>query len=301
MDKYTKLALTLLLLLSMCIGVCITATADEAWSVSKVSLVPTDEHTARLQATVTGSPGRESFTLADQVTLTKIAKYFVFRDRLVVLGEAGRAQAVVLYDLLKREKIDWFYCYYPDRLSDSLLVYVEWFPNMVAGGEPFDVVLLYDLEKSPTENRIDKNSKAAPIPAPNRSAPVRVGLPIYPPSNAQTKSYENVTSRLGITSGALANTFALLSPRHLIFVGVDEGKDAGDMRDYLVVVDFSEGIEKLKYQTVDIPKNELKIPGPSNSFVVVNSVESLGNGMVRLHVPESDYGVPSIVVQIPKV
>ena len=291
------LAVLLAAIVSAC---CSSARATDRWNITNVTLAPKDEHARRFQAFVTDKSTSAAFTISDEVTLTSIDEYFVFKDRLVLLGDAGRAQEIAIFDLSERKKTDWFYCYYPQRISDSLLTYVEWSPSAVAGGEPFDVVLLYNLEMSPVENRTGANARLDSIPTGDRSAPVRVGIPIFPEANARDRSYTNIVAEGGYAPLVLAHTFGLVRPRQLAFVGA-EGADAPHLRNYLVVVDLSSDMHASRFRKLDIPKDQLKKPGVNPDFIVVNRVEVVSDGVIRLYIPESDYGISSIVMEVPNV
>lgn len=279
---------------------CLPAGAIDRWSISNVSLVPKGENLRTFQANVKNKATSEVFTISNELTLTSIDEYFVFKDHLIVLGEAGHAQEVDIFDLPGRRRTDWFYCYYPQRISDSLLTYVEWSPSAIAGGEPFDVVLLYDLEMSPAENRPGADARLGLIPAVDRSVPIRVGTPIFPEANARDRSYQNVVTEGGYAPLVVAHTFALVRARQLAFVCA-EGVDAPHLRNYLVVVDLSSNIQASRFRKLEIPRDQLKKPGVNPDFIVVNGVEVVSDGVIRLYIPESDYGISSVVMEVPNV
>ena len=82
-------------------------------------------------------------------------------------------------------------------------------------------MLLYNLEMSPVENRTGANARLDSIPTGDRSAPVRVGIPIFPEANARDRSYTNIVAEGGYAPLVLAHTFGLVRPRQLAFVGAE--------------------------------------------------------------------------------
>jgi hypothetical protein len=216
---------------------------------------------------------------------------------LVLLGEAGRADAVVIYDLVRREKVDWFYCYKPQQVSNTWIVYVEYFPSH-GTSEPTDVVLLYDLEKTPMENRTKHETTR--IPPDKYESPVEVGMPIYPESNAVQLSYTNHVQDISEARHVLSTpNFLLLPSDRLIFV-TSEGSEFTNSKNYLVAISLAEGPAKPKAMQLEIPKVDFKKPGENPSYVKINRLEEASPNQVRLYVPESEYGVGSILVEIPK-
>ena len=117
---------------------------------------------------------------------------WVMEDKLAVIGQQGKAGVVVVFDLQSKAAIDWFYCYSPQKLSARYLVYVEFYLAH-RSVEPTDVVLIYDLAAGPAQNRLPG---ADPAMAAEDTAPVRVGIPVFPGWNAQRQSYDNRCSRL---------------------------------------------------------------------------------------------------------
>ncbi len=258
-------------------------------------VLPLNEIPNVLNATV--SNGVTQFTVAATVRITSIKDSFVSNNKLVAIGDAGDASNVVVIDLMARRLADWFFCYAPKHVSPNWIVYVEWYqghgiPN------PNEVVLLYDLTRTPEENRLPAAGKLE-IPAPIQAGPVVVGIPIYPESNARAKSYrmetENALESELILRGP---SFLFLPPARLVFVAL-KGHDALDYSDYLVVVDLSRGIENAAIQTIDIPKDQLKRSGANPNYIQVAAMQAVSTDMVRLLVPEAEYGVSSITVAIP--
>ena len=291
----TRLSCPVLLIAVLSLGG-IAPAALASWTVTKLNLASTTERVNPLTATLTSTTASQTIEVSAGVDLTGVDEYFVSGDKLVVLGEAGRAEEVVIFDLLARRELDWFYCYYPMRLSDDWISYVEFYPSM-RSETPTDVVLVYDLTKTPVENRLVKDPSEV-IPAPDKRGPVHVGVPVYPERNASQRSYMNALRDSSAAERALAHTFVLLPPKRLIFVGA-QGSDFSRAHDYLVVVDLSQGLANASYKTLPIPKDQLKRPGENIDFVQVSRAEMVSEKTVRLYVPRMQYGVDSILVDIP--
>lgn len=87
-------------------------------------------------------------TISTPAVSSTIDQVYVSGDRLVVLGDAGRTQAVEIFDIPSGRKVDWFFCYSPKRISRSMIASTEFYPTMTAD-VPTDVLLIYNLLKSP--------------------------------------------------------------------------------------------------------------------------------------------------------
>jgi hypothetical protein len=217
------------------------------------------------------------------------------------MGKAGRAWEVVVFDLAKRQEIDWFACAVPQRLSTNWIVYVEWYPDHV--GEPREVVLIYDLTKSPMENRLP-GARATRIPAPIMDTSVAVGLPVYPEWNVRNRSYRNVVenpSEGETIISTISSAWFVLLPRDRLVFAARRGWDFPNSWNYLVIVDLSSGLSAPLITTLDIPKQDLKKPGENPRFLKIEGMEAVEGDpdAVRLSVPALEYGVSSIVVKIP--
>lgn len=271
----------------------------QLWTVDHVTLVPhSEEWQQGFTASITETTHGETFEISADVPLTRIDEYFVSGNHLAVMGEAGRAAAVVIFDLETREKTDWFYCYQPQRISESRIVYVEWYPAHAAS-TPKDVILLYDLTQSPAKNRLS-TARPMPIPAPEKASPVTVGIPIFPEANFRHKSYRNSSDDADNTEYSVAHTFLQLNSKRIIFVGA-KGKDYSSMSDYLVIVDFLDGVDDIALQRIEIPRNQLKSPGDNPQFIEINGIKAASGDSVRLYVPKSKYGVEDVVLSLPPV
>lgn len=260
--------------------------SETTWKVDKVSLAPGSNLTGRL--TVGLSRGSTAFEITAEVRLTAVADYFVFRDRLVVLGDLGRASGVVIFDLANRKALDSFGCWEARRISDSWIASVEWYPEH---GQrwPTDVVLIYDLDKTPAQNRLRSAT----------SESIAVGIPVYPSANAVQESYRNVAPSAELASRIIgAPYFILLPSRWLVFVAAQEGGDYSTMEDHLVVVDLSHGLIRPPAREVEIPTGAFTKTGKNPKMIHIDAMEAVGEQSVRLLLPKSEYGISSEVVNL---
>lgn len=93
----------------------------QKWHINSANIVPTSGMwSGMLHADLvrTDRP-TENATITAPVISDEIDEAFASGDRLVILGQAGRAQAVEVFDIPSRRKIDWFFCYSPRRISDT--------------------------------------------------------------------------------------------------------------------------------------------------------------------------------------
>lgn len=272
--------------------------AEPAWTVQKVTLAPGGTNVRALTAIVVKAGSTQPLEVSSNVPLSKIDQSFAAGDRLIVMGEAEKTDAVVIFDLLKRTKIDWFYCYEPRRVAENLIVGVEYYPAHIAG-EPTDVVLLYDLQKSPIENRLGETS-GMEIPAPDLAAPVRVGIPIYPESNAISKSYINVVQNASEARHVLGPPYFLLLPSNQLVFLSSEGADMSSYRRRMAVVSLADPTNRPNVRMIDLPKEHLKKTGENPEFTHVTRLQAVSDSTVQLDVPKEIYGVDSLTVDIPK-
>jgi hypothetical protein len=263
------------------------------WLIGTPSLTKHGETTV-LQLHVVNKSDESYFDLTDIVALTTVDNIFVYRDRLTVMGKANNVNEVIIFDLSTKRQIDAFYCYQPARISDSLLVYVEWSPNHTPE-RVTDVVLIYDLASSPNENRLGNT-----ITNDSGHTDVRVGMPIYPESNFVRRSYANVVAdNEDVTSVVGLSSFIMLESKRLVFISATGSGDFRTLHNYLVAIDLTNGIRQATINIVPIPKNNLKRTGENPEFIQVSQLQAESAHSVRLLIPEAIYGVGEIIVPIP--
>lgn len=286
--------------LALAIATTVAATSDHAWRIEYARLSPQGEGSGRFTATISKPGGGENYQLDSHVPLTTLGQYFVEGNKLVLLGDAEAIEAVVVFDLSSKRVIDWFYCYAPQRVWDHWIVYVELSPTHPFQNRFTDVVLLYDVSKSPLANRMGERASPVPPPSPGPNGPTRVGAPVYPEYNAAHQSYDNLVMDQADVRLVLGGPGFLPMPNErLVFVVSEEpGGDANTISDRLVVVDLSNGAARAVIRNVSIPEATLKRNPYRPGYVKVNGLQTVPPNTVRLSVSEQDYGVDSILVDI---
>lgn len=174
------------------------------WKIDNISLTPDSDPAHRLPdnsapnkltVTVSNSGLGVHLDLSSDVRLTSVRDSFISNSKFVAIGQAAVPYEVAIFDLSSKRLIDWFDCYGPRRVSDNWIAYVEWYPNHGMGTAK-EVLLLYDLAKTPAENRLP-SAERLPIPAPIATGASQVGIPVFPESNVQQRSYVNVVQGPG--------------------------------------------------------------------------------------------------------
>lgn len=273
------------------------AASEATWTVNHISLTPESKLTGQL--TVELSRGGSTIEITSEVRLTSVNDHFVYHDRLVVTGKVGeqaQASGVVIFDLASRKRLDWFVCWEAVRISESWIASVEWYPEHGMRW-PTDVVLIYDLDKSPSQNRLGSATSPA-SPSSVQDTSVTAGFPVYPHTNAVEASYANVVSDAESSVRVLgAPYFVLLPSRWLVFVAA-QGTDYPSSRNHLVVVDLSHGLLRPPAWIVEIPREGFRNAGRNPGMIQTDRIEPVREDSVRHFLPESEYGISSEVVNL---
>lgn len=173
---------------------------------------------------------------------------------------------------------------------------MEWYPEHGMRW-PTDVVLIYDLDKSPSQNRLGSATlPASPSSVDNTS--VTAGFPVYPHANAVEGSYANAVPDAESSIRVLGAPYFLLLPsRWLVFVAA-QGTDYPRSQNHLVVVDLSHGLVRPAAWIVEIPREGFRNAGKNPGMTQIDRMEPVGEDSVRLFLPESEYGISSEVVNL---
>ncbi len=169
---------------------------------------------------------------------------FITGDKLIIFGDAGRTQAVEIFDIPSRKKLDWLFCYDPRRISQSLITCVEYYPTL-AEGQPTDVLLVYDLSKTPQENRL---VPAPHIPPLRTDRPTQVGIPIFPQVNVDRKSYDNHVASVSDSYSVAGSFSTLISGNRLVFAA-SQFDSSAHRNTKVIVVDLEHGPSFAKAKT----------------------------------------------------
>jgi hypothetical protein len=277
------------------LGGALRAASEAVWRVENIVPAPNSQGPRGFTATVRHLPSTRLLELTSELHLTRIDRSFVSGTKLIVLGEAGKAGGVSIFDLQNARELDWFYCYAPRLVSENWIVYVEFYYAHQAG-EPTDVVLVYDLMRSSTDNRMEKDRGAS-----DKLDRIHVGAPTFPESNARLHTYDNVVSDVTAARHVLGPPFyVLLPPSRLLFTASQGTSAVPNLLNYLVVVDLSEGVLKPRIHQVDIPHDKIKHESGRANYIEITRMEAISANAVRLYIPEDKYGVSSFIVNIPE-
>ncbi len=268
---------------------------EGSWNIQKATLSRRPDKNGHFIATVSKKGEARKTTIEDDVPMDELASNYIASDKLILFGHGGNADVVVIFDLLGGKKIDWFYCYQPQRVFNNLIAYVEWYPNH--GPDTYtDVVAVYDTRRTAAENRQGR-FEGTPVAPTN---PTRVGFPVYPEFNATHHSYSNTVEAQAEVRLVLGhpNFLGLGNDRLIIAVGEEPGGDASTLRNHLESIDLSAGISRPTNKSFLIPTGSL-LTKSAPAYIEITSMDAASDNTVRLHVPKTEYGVDSILVEIP--
>lgn len=175
----------------------VTVTAQDSPLIGEVQ---NEKYLARLISREPPSPGtvdfRWTFSVKDKSTHTEsfiqmqnmtdeLQELVLVNNLLVVLGHIQRfADSATLFDLNSQKEKDFIMGYgYVMEISATkrYLIYNQFRPRWTDPGGISDVILLYDLYKSPFENRIGLEAQ--------KLNAWEVGHPIYPEENLRKQAY----------------------------------------------------------------------------------------------------------------
>ncbi len=116
--------------------------------------------------------------------IRSIKKLYLFEDnKLVVHGSLERADIIYVIECKTHKVVDMFWCYGPVLTPlKRFWVYEKFYPYHGLKGIQTTVVLVYDMDRTPSENRV-------PVEGYTEWPKVQVGLPIYPKPYIEAKTY----------------------------------------------------------------------------------------------------------------
>lgn len=294
-----KTCCILLLLTQTAVAAQISEGAGKAnsWSIEKLSLEPVEpkpktENIRLLNISVRRASDSEAVRFSAVVHIVRIRDAFVAGNRLVVFGDAVRPNVVEILDLERRASVDWFVCYQPRRISDHWIAYSEfYFGELLGPVAVTPVLLVYDLARTPAENRIG-SPPGMTFPRPiddNSNVVVAVGFPVFPRINARERSYRIAHETERAAQSFDAGTLTLLPSMKLVFRVWERlpGRGLPGSPSFLGVVDLSRGLEDAPSQLV---------PLPTDRQTGIERIEAIDAGAVRLVFSD---GVDDLIVQLP--
>jgi len=155
-------------------------------------------------------------------------------NKLVVHGNLERADIIYVVECKAHKVLDMFWCYDPLLIpSNRFWVYEKFYPYHGLKSIQSTVVLVYDMDRTPLENRV-------PVEGYTEWPKVQVGLPIYPKPYVDAKTYV-------LPRQQQENPFWYL--RSSPFLWSADGNDVvflcnHEKQTYIVRVNISAGVDK---------------------------------------------------------
>lgn len=168
---------------------------------------------------------RNDTAQADQI-------FLVSRERAIIVGSVnGTTRIINIVNLARLSVEDSFLCLRPTISPDcQILAYVRSFTLHFAPPSEWSYVYLaYEPTQSPGWNRLSSSTEERDV-----------GIPFYPPENAQRGVYRPFASTEADAHLMASTGFSWLSERLLAFV------DRQGMTSNLVVVNFSSGVRRTR-------------------------------------------------------
>jgi hypothetical protein len=226
----------------------------------------------------------EALLTLDNLT-TAVKDIQVVGDRLVVFGEepTARASVITFFHLKTGQVVDTLLAYdYSLSKTGRYLAYRKFYPAQSDPPSTSALILLYDLQADPSENRLKPEKRLDPF-----DQMVEVGHPVYPEWNVSRKSYRVWVQDHHQRHHLISKRFAWFDEdRKLVF-----GEQVGD-QNFLVVLDLSNGITGPEIYRMPIePKPKLLPENGTEQAALpyvmplsVDSIQPLDHAKVRLTV-----------------
>lgn len=251
------------------------AVEGATYEASLVRAETTGDGSSRFHFDIREAGEGEPSTFVLQNLTTEIRKLGLYRDTLLVFGSVGNAgQGVTLVDLQRRREVDFILAYYPRHsLTGRYLIYRKFYPRFAPPEVQSDLVLVYDLARSPRENRL--GGEASPVAMRAGSpehlvASQEVGFPIYPLPNVRDRSYrvwvEEPAERHLVTTGFLWDR----QDERVLFVD----REGERQEDSVVVVDLSDGLERPKVAKLPLTESSFQGVDPAAPTDAVTNEKS---------------------------
>jgi hypothetical protein len=273
--------------------------SNDYWIITRIGTVSSGAN-GKYVTTVTYSrmDGSHKIGASQQVVFQSAFKYikqnYIFGNHAVIIGDSGYYGYVVILDLQDQQVIDRIIGYSPELLGNRWLVFVEWYPNHLFAQYPIDVVLLYDLQLSPSENRKEPGTKSIE----SIDWMTKAGTPVYPEKNLVNGLYKNVTNDISDTWKVITDTFVLLPGNRLVFVGA-RGEQFTEQTRFLVMIELNDIKTQKKLTVESISVDDLGIHGNSNEPIVITGLQVVNDSKVRISFPKNRYDKDSVIIQLP--
>lgn len=266
------------------------------WKVNSFHTTPTGELSYSLTLSFSDtSKNREAKTTTDSA-IRVVDSVQTVHGKAAVLGRTGNVQIVEIIDIASSKRLDWFYCYEPYFFGLHWIAFVQYYPNH-SPGFPTDIMRVYDVEQTPSENRYGRAPGLEKYPS-------QVGIAVYPAE--PPKDYSNQADSASSAVHLLGPPpFLFLSSERLVFLAA-VGAGFKNLTNQMIVLNFSgDNDRRVRVGTVPLPFGALKRPGLNPRFLQVIRITEVSPFRVKLELPPSEYGLKgdkeaSVVVDIPR-
>lgn len=191
--------------------------------------------------------------------ITDIERLEIIKDRLVVIGEVSNVSSgVAIIDLKQSKEIDFILCYRPQfSETKKYIIYEKFYPRFVDPQVLSDLILIYDLDKSPMANRVGETGKEYEnikkkidgVGAPRYlRLSEKVGYPIYPEDNIEKQSYRVWVEQLELRHFIFPKGTYLWFNNDKLVVMLDRYKEDT----WVILVDLSDGLNKVKIKKIKV-------------------------------------------------
>jgi hypothetical protein len=232
----------------------------------------------------------------------QIEDFFIVNDLVIIFGKiaTNNIDAITIIDMIEKKEKDFIICYRPQLLlNNNYIIYEKFYPRFSPIEVMSSLVLLYNLELSPQENRINNidiekfNEMKSECPRRFSGDYVDVGLPIYPKKNYKNKTYRVWLEKNEKRHGIISPKYAEDTKNKMIFF-----IDHHDNKNSIISVDLQEGYKNLilKRHVLNIEVNTDRNILDIENFSVdndgaseVNITLSKMQKQKKLQIPLSDF------------
>lgn len=218
------------------------------------------------------------FTLELKNRTERVRASLVKNALFIVEGELPHGGDIItLFDLATRKERDSFWGYNA-TLSESkrYVAFVEHYPrSLPAGALARNIVNVYDMDASPSENRSNGNSD-----------PRACGFPVFPEERLVSKDHRSFTEEKREENVITSDFFWFEGDRKLVFF---EWKDQAN---YLIVVDLSHGPARPSVRRRMVgPELSADLRDPVREKMAVSNIDA--DGSLKVHTYKKGIGVKS--------
>ena len=246
--------------------------------------------------------GERSGNLVKEITNLHLFDEHIF----IVEAKRRRAHTISVFDLSNSRREDFIWCYKPTPSPSKRFWVFDKFRSYGPPGTDTGVVLVYDMQKSPTQNRLPRTST---------QTIARVGIPIYPESYVTAKAYV-ADAQLNLTPGwqhSIASPFLWSHDEQQVLFLCIHRSERYD-RSHIVRVDLSAGVDNpriferpiimtsdfLKTATPGQPPRELDASLRKNRYLSAETIEWLGSTQVVIKTHSASYHLKEeIILPVP--